>query len=71
MADEVTSHGKEILSVCLHLLEIDHKNFHVKPNKHEALLDFRFLQRITGQSIAENILEVLELHNIDIRNCRE
>ena len=35
-----------------------------------ALLDFRFLERITGQCIAENILHVLELHNIYVRNCR-
>jgi hypothetical protein len=49
IADEVTSHGKEILSICL---EIDNKNFHVKPKKHEILLDFQFLERITGQCIA-------------------
>ena len=70
IADEVISHGKEMLSVCLRFLEIDHNNFHVKPEKHEVLLDFRFLERITGQCIVENILHVLELHNIDIRNCR-
>ena len=70
IADEVTSHGKEILSVCLRLLEIDHKSFHVKPKKHEVLLDFHFLERITGQSIAENILQVLEMHKIYIKNCR-
>ena len=55
ITDEVTSHGKEILSVFLQFLEIDHNNFYVKPVKHEVLLDFRFLERITGQCIAENI----------------
>ena len=40
MGDEVTSHGKEILSVCLRLLEVDSLNFSVKPKKHEVLLDF-------------------------------
>jgi len=70
IADEVTSHGREILSVCLRFLGIDNKNFCVKPNKHEVLLDFQFLERITGQCIAENILKVLEIHNIDITNCR-
>ena len=70
IADEVTSHGKEIQSVCLRFLEIDNDNFHVKANKHEVLLDFRFLERITGQSIAENILKCLETHGIDIQNCR-
>ena len=70
MADEVTSHGKEILSVCLRLLEIDNVNFQVKPKKHELLLDFSFLQRITGQSIAQSILSVLEKHGIDIKSGR-
>ena len=70
IADEVTSHGKEILSVCLRFLEIDNKNFGVKPKKHEVLLDFRFLDRITGQCIAENIVKVLEFHNINIKDCR-
>ena len=70
IADEVTSHGKEILSVCLRFLEIDHAKFHIKPKKHEVLLDFHFLQRITGKSIAEGILQVLQKHEIDIKNCR-
>ena len=70
MADQVTSHGKEILSVCLQFLEIDHSNFQVKPQKHEALLDLSFHTRITGKSIAEGILNVLKAHDIDVRNCR-
>lgn len=70
IADEVTSHGKEILSVCLRFLEIDHANFHIKPKKHEVLLDFHFLQRITGKSIAEGILHVLQKHEIDVKNCQ-
>ena len=61
---------KEILFVCLRLLEINHKSFLLKPKKHEALLDSRFLERITGHSIAENILQVLEMHTIYIKNCR-
>ena len=69
MADEVTSHGKGILAVCLRFLEIDHLNFQVKPQKHEALLDLSFLTRITGKSIAEGILNVLEVHDVDVRNC--
>ena len=55
IADEVTSHDKEILFVCLRFLEIDHANFQIKPKKHEVLLEFYFLQRITGKSIADNI----------------
>ena len=56
MADEVTSHGHEILLVCLRFLEVDKDNFEHKPRKHEVLLDFSFLQRITGESIAKSIL---------------
>ena len=71
MADEVTSHGKEILAVCVCFLEVDHSDFQTKPHKHEALVDFCFLTRITGESIAENnILKVLENHQINIKNCR-
>ena len=58
------------MSVCLRFLQIDHKNLGVLPKKHEALLDFHFLERITGKSIAEGILKVLESHKIDIHNCR-
>ena len=64
MADEVTSHGKESF------LEVYHSDFQTKPHKHEALVDFCFLTRITGESIAENILKVLENHQINIKNCR-
>lgn len=43
-------------------------NFQHKPRKHEVLLDFSFHQRITGESIAQSILGVVEKHRIDIRN---
>ncbi|XP_062501846.1 uncharacterized protein LOC134178950 [Corticium candelabrum] len=57
--------------VCLlRFLEVQKGNFELKPKKHEVLLDFAFLQRITGESIAQGILCVLEKHKIDIRNCR-
>ena len=67
---EVASRGKEILTVCLHLLGINHKTFHGKPKKQEVILDFHFPERITSQSITENILQVLEMHKIDIKNCQ-
>ena len=54
----------------MRLLEVDHTNFQVKPKKHEVLLDFYLLERITGQCIAEGIMTVLEKHNIGIRSCR-
>lgn len=70
MDDEVSSHGKEILSVCLRFLEIDHEHFQKKAKKHEVLLDLCFLQRITGKHIAERILELLTKHSINIASCR-
>ena len=70
IGDEVTSHRKEILSVCLRLLQVDHANFRVKPKKHEVLLDFYFLEHITGQAIAKGILDVLQTHAIDLKSCR-
>ena len=64
IGDEVTSHRKEILTGCLRFLQVDHANFRVKPEKHEVLLDFHFLERITDQAIAKGILDVLETHAI-------
>ena len=54
----------------MRFLQVDHANFRVKPEKHEVLLDFHFLERITGQAIAKGILDVLETHAIDVKNCR-
>ena len=42
----------------------------MKSRKHEVLLDFHFLHRIIGKSIAEGIEQVLEKHCIDIANCQ-
>ena len=67
MADKVTLHKKEILAVCLQLLEIDHSNFQVKPQRHEALLDLSFLTKIAGRSIADGILNPMIY---DVQNCR-
>ena len=69
IADEVTSHGKEILSVCLRFLEV-RTNTEFVAKKQEVLLDFHFLERITGEKIAEGILKVLECHEIDVTKCR-
>ena len=70
IADEVSSHGQEILCVCLRFLEIDSINFQKKPLKHECLLDFHFLERITGEYIATSILAVLNKHKIEVKNCK-
>ena len=69
IADKVTSHGKEILSVCLRFLEV-RTNTEFVAKKHEVLLDFHFLERITGENIAEGILKVLECPEIDVTKCR-
>ena len=69
IADEVISHGKEILSVCLCFLEV-RTNTEFFAKKHEVLLDFHFLKRITGEKIAEGILKVLECHEINVTKCR-
>ena len=68
IADEVTSHGKEILPVCLHFLEVK-TNTKFVAKKHEFLLNFHFLERITGEKIPEGILKVLECHEIDVTKC--
>ena len=69
IADEVTSHGKEILSVCLRFLEV-RTNTEFVAKKHELLLVFHVLERITGEKIADGILKVLECHEIDVTKCR-
>ena len=43
MADEVTSHGKEILAVCVRFLEVDHSDFQTKPHKHKVTRIFILL----------------------------
>lgn len=65
----MTSYGQEAVAVCLHFLECP-ENFQVKPTKHEVLLDFSYVQRKTGESIAQSILSMLEKHKIDIKCCR-
>lgn len=67
MADEVTSHNDEILSICIRFLEIQHRN---KPIIHEMLLDFEPLARITGAAISQKIQENLSKHSINIHDCK-
>ena len=54
----------------MRFLQVDDAYFRVKPEKHEVLLDFHFLERIMGQTIAKDILDVLETHAVDVKNCR-
>lgn len=67
IADETTSEGREVLSVCLRLLDFaDPTN----PIQREVLLDLCDLPRTTGSVIAATIRESLERQKVDIANCR-
>ena len=67
IADETTSEGREVLSVCLRLLDFaDPTN----PIQREVLLDLCDLPRTTGSVIAATIRESLERQKVEIANCR-
>lgn len=68
IADETTSHGREILSVCLRFL--DFVEDPCRPIKREVLIDLCDLTRTTGKAIATALTESLKKHKIDIANCR-
>ena len=70
IADERTSHGREILSVCLRFL--DFVEDPCRPIKREVLVDLCDLTRTTGKAIniATALTESLKKHKIDIANCR-
>ena len=68
IADERTSHGREILSVCLYFL--DFVEDPCRPIKREVLIDLCDLTRTTGKAIATALTESLKKHKIDIANCR-
>ena len=68
IADETTSHGREILSVCLRFL--DFVEDPCCPIKREVLIDLCDLTRTTGKAIATALTESLKKHKIDIANCR-
>ena len=68
IADETTSHGREILSVCLRFL--DFVEDPCRPIKREVLIDLCDLTRTTGKVIATALKESLKKHKIDIGNCR-
>ena len=68
IADETTSHGREILSVCLRFL--DFVEDPCRPIKRDVLIDLCDLTRTTGKAIATTLTESLKKHKIDITNCR-
>jgi hypothetical protein len=66
IADETSSNGREILSVCLRILDMSQETFAIQ----EVLLDMVDLSRITGESIAFAIRDTLKKENIQIEDCK-
>ena len=61
LADEVTSHNAEHLAICGRFVD---KNKNVR----EEFLTFLQLERVTGEKIAESILDFLKESNIPVEN---
>ena len=66
IADERTSHGREILSVCLRFLDFVENP--CRPIKRVVLIHLCDLTRTTVKAIATALTESLKKHNIDIAN---
>lgn len=64
LADEVTSHNVEHLSICIRFF--DHKQNNIR----EEFLGFLPLERITGEAISAAILEFLSKSQIPVSNMR-
>lgn len=68
IADETNSQGRQILSICIRLLDfVVNEN---KPMKREVLVDISDLQRKTGKMIADAICESFGKHKIKISDCK-
>lgn len=65
IADETTSQGREVLSVCLRLLDFiaDPSN----PIKREVLIDMCDLPRTTGSAIATAVRNSLQKHKLTLK----
>ena len=66
IADETTSEGREVLSVCLRLLDLENPQ---NPVQREVLIDLCDLARTTGAVIASTIRNSLERNKINIEHC--
>ena len=60
MVDEVTSHNKEIMPICIRFVD---KNKCIR----EEFLQFTELTRVTGEAIAKQLFSDLRGLNIDIK----
>ncbi|XP_071483383.1 52 kDa repressor of the inhibitor of the protein kinase-like [Diadema antillarum] len=63
MADEVTSHNKEIMALCIRFVDKER-------NIREEFLSFQFLERIRGQDIGRAIVDTLCSLQIPITDMR-
>ena len=63
MADEVTSHNKEILAFCIRFVDAD-------SNIREEFISFSEVQRITGRYLAAEIKSIIEDKGLEMRNIR-
>lgn len=61
IADEVTSHNVEILSFCVRFIDS-------AKNVREEFLEFLQIDRITGEFIAQKILQIIDKLGLDIKN---
>ena len=63
MVDEVTSHNKELMPLCIRFVD-EQKDIR------EEFIQFSTLVRVTGDAIAAQICNDLEGLNLDIKNVR-
>ena len=63
MADEVSSHGVEVLAICVRFVD-------AKKEVREEFINFSRVPRITGAILAATIKDVLSDSNINIENMR-
>ena len=63
MADEVCSHNKEILAVCIRFVDRE-------SNIREEFLSFTKVDRITGEVLAAEIKTIIEKKGLEMRNLR-
>ena len=63
MADEITSHTKEELAICLRFVD---KNKEIR----EEFVKFSLMATTSGKAVANEIISTLEEFDIDVSNAR-
>jgi hypothetical protein len=64
LADEVSSHNKEIMAVCLRYVSKDEGEIN------EDFISFTQIGALTGASIGANLIQVLTDCGLDVKDCR-